>query len=287
MAVPGHDVGVTAVVLFGAVVSLLGVAVWLGLLIWAAKGDGRVQWEHDRDAGLKPGSTLKWTRMGESVQFESAAGASAGYLARPGESADVHRGVVVIQEWWGLVPHIEDVAERFRALGYVALAPDLYHGKSTVEAEEAHHLMEGLDWGRAAQELAGAVAYLRGVAGVRRVGVVGFCMGGALAVIAAADPGVDAYASFYGFPPPGAAALDRIDAPGLIFFGEHENAFSVPDAQAFAERQRRSGKQAEVVVYPDAGHAFFNDARPEAYQQTAAGDAWGRTVELFDRHLRG
>ena len=74
-------------------------------------------------------------------------------------------GVVVIQEWWGLVPHIEDVTERFAALGYVALAPDLYHGKSTVEAEEAHHLMEGLDWGRAAQELAGAVAHLRNVEG--------------------------------------------------------------------------------------------------------------------------
>ena len=162
----------------------------------------------------------------------------------------------------GLVPHIEDVAERFAALGYVALAPDLYHGKSTVEAEEAHHLMEGLDWGRAAQELAGAVAYLRSVAGVSRVGVVGFCMGGALTVIAAADPGVDAYASFYGFPPAGAAALDRIDAPGLIFFGEHENAFSVPDALAFAHQQRKSGKQAEVVVYPDAGHALSQRHAP-------------------------
>ena len=219
------------------------------------------------------------------MQFDSAAGAASGYLAPPPVSADVHAGVVVIQEWWGLVPHIEDVAERFAALGYVALAPDLYHGESTVEAEEAHHLMEGLDWGRAAQELAGAVAYLRSVAGVSRVGVVGFCMGGALTVIAAADPDVDAYASFYGFPPPGTAALDRIDAPGLIFFGEHENAFSVPDAQAFAKRQRRSGKHAEVVVYPGAGHAFFNDTRPEAYVQAAAGNAWQRTVELLERHL--
>lgn len=223
--------------------------------------------------------------MGESVQFDSAAGIASGYFARPAESADVHAGVVVIQEWWGLVPHIEDVAERFAALGYVALAPDLYHGKSTVEAEEAHHLMEGLDWGRAAQELAGAVAYLRDVPGISRVGVVGFCMGGALTVIAAADPGVDAYASFYGFPPPGSVDFDRIDAPGLIFFGEHENAFSVPDAQAFAEQQRARGKQSEVVVYPDAGHAFFNDTRPDAYQPEAAGDAWKRTVELFGQHL--
>jgi len=220
------------------------------------------------------------------VHFDSAAGTASGYLARPNASADAVAGVVVIQEWWGLVPHIEDVADRVAALGYVALAPDLYHGKSTVEAEEAHHLMEGLDWGRAAQELAGAVAHLRSVEGVGRVGVVGFCMGGALTVIAAADPGVDAYASFYGFPPPGSVDLETINAPGLIFFGEHENAFSVPDAQAFADRQRGHGRQAEVVVYPGAGHAFFNDTRPEAYQQAAATDAWRRTVELFAQHLR-
>jgi carboxymethylenebutenolidase len=224
--------------------------------------------------------------MGESVQFDSTAGGASGYLARPGEPAGASAGVVVIQEWWGLVPHIEDVADRVAALGYVALAPDLYHGKSTVEAEEAHHLMEGLDWGRASQELAGAVAHLRGVEGVGRVGVVGFCMGGALTVIAAADPGVDAYAAFYGFPPEGAVALDAIEAPGLIFFGEHEDFFSVPDAEAFAEQQRGRGRPTEVVVYPDAGHAFFNDTRPEAYQQAAAEGAWRRTVELFAQHLR-
>ena len=225
--------------------------------------------------------------MGESVQFDSSAGAASGYLARPAAAGAVAAGVVVIQEWWGLVPHIEDVAERFAALGYVALAPDLYHGKSTVEAEEAHHLMEGLDWGRAAQELAGAVAYLRDVAGVSRVGVVGFCMGGALTMIAATGPGVDAFAAFYGFPPAGAASLDKITAPGLVIFGEREEFFSVPDAQAFAERQRQLGKQAEVVVYPGAGHAFFNDTRAEAYHEASARDAWQRTVELFEQHLRG
>ena len=218
-----------------------------------------------------------------SVTFSSEAGQANGHLARPGKGAP---GIIVLQEWWGLVPQIKDVAARFAAQGYLALAPDLYHGKSTLEAAEAQHLMEGLDWGRAAKEIAGAARYLREVEGATRVGVTGFCMGGALTVIAATHPEVDAYVAFYGFPPQGAAALERITAPGLLFFGEAEQYFSVPDAQAFAERQRAQGREAEVVIYPGAGHAFFNDIRPEVYRQDAANDAWRRTLAHFGRHLR-
>lgn len=218
-----------------------------------------------------------------TVTFASEAGEAKGHLARPGKGVP---GIIVLQEWWGLVPHIRDVAGRFAAQGYLALAPDLYHGKSTLEAAEAEHLMKDLDWGRAAQEIAGAVKYLREVEGATRVGVTGFCMGGALTVIAATQSGVDAYVAFYGFPPAGAAPLERITAPGLIFFGEHEQYFSVPDAQAFAEAQKRRGCQLDVVVYPGAGHAFFNDTRPEAYREDAANYAWRRTLEHFGRHLR-
>lgn len=218
-----------------------------------------------------------------NVTFASEAGEAKGHLARPGKGAPA---IIVLQEWWGLVPHIQDVAGRFAAQGYLALAPDLYHGKSTLEAAEAEHLMKGLDWGRAAQEIAGAVQYLREVEGATRVGVTGFCMGGALTIIAATQPGVDAYVAFYGFPPAGAAPVERITAPGLIFFGEHEQYFSVPDAQAFAEAQKKRGCQLDVVVYPGAGHAFFNDTRPEAYREDAANYAWRRTLEHFGRHLR-
>ncbi len=219
-----------------------------------------------------------------TVTFPSEAGQAGGYLARPGKEK---AGVIVLQEWWGLVPHIKDVAGRFAAQGYLALAPDLYHGKSTVEVAEAEHLMQGLDWGRAAREIAGAVRHLREVEGATRVGVVGFCMGGALTIIAATQPGVDAYVAFYGFPPAGAAPLEKITAPGLIFFGEEEQFFSVPDAKAFAESQRKHGREADVIVYPGVGHAFFNNDRPEAYRRDAANDAWRRTLEHFGRHLRG
>ncbi len=219
-----------------------------------------------------------------TVNFGSKAGQASGYLARPGKNVP---GVIVLQEWWGLVPHIKDVAGRFAAQGYIALAPDLYHGKSTLEAAEAEHLMKGLDWGRAAQEIAGAIRHLREVEHATRVGVVGFCMGGALTIVAATQTGVDAYAAFYGFPPAEAAHLDKIVAPGLIFFGEEDPFFSVPEAKEFAAAQQKRGRDCEVIVYPKAGHAFFNNERPEAYRHDVANDAWRRTLDLFGRFLRG
>lgn len=217
------------------------------------------------------------------VSFATPAGSAEGYLVRP---TDSRVGLVVLQEWWGLVPHIKDVAGRFAAQGYVALAPDLYHGKSTVEAEEAHHLMQDLDWGRAVHEIGGAVRYLRDEQHCHKVGVVGFCMGGALTMLSAALPEVDAYNSYYGYPPNAGPSLQDITAPGLIFFGEHEDVFPVADAQAFAAAQRHAGRECEVVVYPHVGHAFFNDTRPEVFDQATADDAWRRTLALFARHLQ-
>lgn len=221
--------------------------------------------------------------MQSLARFSTPAGPAEGHLVRPGADKP---GVIVVQEWWGLVPHIKDIAQRFAGLGFTALAPDLYHGKSTVDAEEATHLMKGLDWGRATQELAGAIEHLRTVENCTKVGVVGFCMGGALSVIAATLPGIDAYAAFYGFPPKGGADLDKISAPGRIFFGEQETFFSIADAKNFAEKQRSRGIDTEVTVYEGVGHAFFNDARPEAYRASAANDAWRRTLDLF-KVLRG
>jgi carboxymethylenebutenolidase len=216
--------------------------------------------------------------MDSSVSFSTPAGAAQGHLVRPGNEKV---GVLVVQEWWGLVPHIKDVSQRFAALGFVTLAPDLYHGKSTLDAAEATHLMNGLDWGRATQEIGAAAQYLRQSEGCTRVGIVGFCMGGALSIIAATIPGIDAYAAFYGFPPKGAVDLDKISVPGLLFFGSEETFFSVDDAKAFAEKQRGRGIETEVVQYEGAGHAFFNDTRPEVFRPIPANDAWRRTLKLF------
>ena len=219
----------------------------------------------------------------QTITFSSTAGEASGFLARPGKEIP---GIIVLQEWWGLVPHIKDVAERLATQGYTVLAPDLYHGKSTVDAEEASHLMGGLDWARATQEIAGAVGYLRQSERVTKVGIVGFCMGGALTVLGATGSGVDAYVAFYGFPR-GEAALDKIAAPGLIIFGEEETHFSIPDAQTFADAQRQRGRPTEVIVYPGAGHGFFNNERKGVYHEQSANDAWRRTLAHFGKHLRG
>jgi len=217
--------------------------------------------------------------MSETIQFLNDS--ASGHLDSAGDGAP---GVVVLQEWWGLVPHIKDICARFAKEGYTALAPDLYHGKSTVEAEEAQHLMEGLDWDRAVAEITGAVAALR-QRGCTKVGVVGFCMGGALSVLGSRHAGADAAVAFYGFPPD-KSAVDGAAAPTQIFFGSNEEFFSVPDAKAWCEEQAAAGKDSALTVYEGAGHAFFNDTRPEAYHEASAKDAWEKTKAHFAKHLK-
>ncbi len=217
----------------------------------------------------------------EHVTIALGTGHADGVLARP---SGVRAGVVVLQEYWGIVPHIEDVVGRFAQHGFVALAPDLYHGKKALDAEEASHLMGHLDWARATREIAAAVRHLREQEGCQKVGIVGFCMGGALTLLGAAATEVDAYVAFYGFPPN--ADLSTVRAPGLLFFGEHEGYFSVSDAQAFVDRQQAAGVPTELVVFPGAGHAFFNDTRAAVYNPAAANDAWRRTLAHFGTHLR-
>lgn len=139
--------------------------------------------------------------MGEVVTFPSNGGTGQGYLARPAQGRGP--GLVVIHEWWGLVDHMRDVAERFAQAGFFALVPDLYHGATTSEPDEAQKLRMELQMDRAARDMSGAVDYLlqlEGVAGMG-LGVVGFCMGGALAqVLATLRPEIRAAVPFYGLP---------------------------------------------------------------------------------------
>ncbi|HJS23178.1 MAG TPA: dienelactone hydrolase family protein [Pyrinomonadaceae bacterium] len=224
--------------------------------------------------------------MGEMVHFPFAGGTTGGYLAEPKTGSGP--AVVVIQEWWGLVDHIKDVCDRFAAEGFVALAPDLYHGKTTKSPDEAGKLMMAMRIDEAEQDLSAAVDYLSMLDSTtsKKAGVVGFCMGGALALYTATkNPKVGACVVFYGGHPKVKPDLPNLNAPVLGLYAE-KDGFVTPDLVRDLERKLRDlGKQIEVKIYKNTDHAFFNDTRPEVYNAEAAADAWQRTIEFLRKHL--
>jgi carboxymethylenebutenolidase len=223
--------------------------------------------------------------MGEMVQFPFAGGTTGGYLAEPEQGSGP--GVIVIQEWWGLVDHIKDVCDRFAAEGFVALAPDMYHGKSTKSPDEAGKLMMALRIDEAERDLSAAVDYLETQDSTtsKKVGVVGFCMGGALTVLGAVFvPEADAASSWYGFPPEGAADVTRIKIPLQLHLAEKDASFTPEAARALEAKLKGANVPFESYWY-DAGHAFGNE-KGQNYNKQAADLAWQRTTQFFEKHLK-
>jgi carboxymethylenebutenolidase len=217
--------------------------------------------------------------MAETVSFPSNGSTSGGWLA--GTSGP---GVIVLQEWWGLNDQIKRTTERLAGEGFVALAPDLYHGRVTQSPDEAGRLLMALDIGRAEQDLRGATSYLRARTGDRPVGVVGFCMGGALSLFAACQNGDDVGACvvYYGGHPNVEYDLDRLRAPVLGHWAEHDPSVNarVPALQAALEAR---GKAFEFHSYPGTKHGFFNEDRPQVHAPEAAAQSWARTVGFFKK----
>lgn len=212
-----------------------------------------------------------------------------GYLAKPERGAGL--GLLVIQEWWGLVPHIEDVCERFAAEGFTALAPDLYHGATTAEPDEAGKLMMSLELDRAARDLSSAVDWLTASDAVRGdgIGVTGFCMGGGLALVLATQrpDAIRAVVPFYGVIPWAHAQPDwsALAAPVQGHFAERDGFFTPEKVVELQQTLDDLGKDADLIVYPGVDHAFFNDTRPEVYDEAAAELAWTRTLEFLRAKL--
>ncbi len=229
--------------------------------------------------------------MGNMVSFQRPDGkAVQGYLAEP-EGAGSAPAVVVIQEWWGLNAQIRGVADRLAQVGYQALVPDLYRGKATVEAEEAHHLMSALDFGDAAsQDIRGAAQFMK--ARAPKVGLTGFCMGGALTLLGTTQsPEIDAAVVWYGCPP-----LDYIDASKLSVplqghWATQDEFFKIDTIDALEAKLTAAGVGFEFHRYL-AHHAFANETavgpgRIPATQYDAvwAQQAWDRTLRFFGKHL--
>jgi len=229
-----------------------------------------------------------------------------GHLALP--DADTHPGVVLIHDVWGLSDHARDLARRLAADGFAVLAVNLYRRMDEVKIENPGAWMRSLSDPEALEDVQAAVDFLAAqpeTAG-HGVGVVGFCMGGMYALMAAGTcRGLGAAAPFYGLlshehgilhdeagldpskkPRAPLETVAALRCPVLAFFGDRDEFVPLSDVRALEERLEGQAQPAEVVVYPGVGHAFVNDTRPDAYRPDEAKDAWGRTVAFLNEHLR-
>ena len=222
---------------------------------------------------------------GKMVEFPSNGHTAEGYLATPASGKGP--GVLVIQEWWGLVGHIKNVCDRFAAEGFSALAPDLYHGKTASEPDAAGKLFMALNIAQAEKDLRGAAKYLTAQSSTAKLGAVGFCMGGQLALFAGTvNPNVGAVVDFYGIHPNVKPDYTKLGGPVLGLFAE-KDAFVTPQAAKDVDAAiKKAGKQSQIHVYPGVDHAFFNDERADVYDKAAADDAWRRTLAFFRQHLK-
>jgi carboxymethylenebutenolidase len=229
--------------------------------------------------------------MGETLDFASNGDTASGYLATPAQTPAP--GILVIQEWWGLVPQIRGVADRLAAAGFVALAPDLFHGEIAehTEMDKAAALMTALPLDRAARDMSAAIGVLLGHPAVSgdAVGVVGFCMGGMLTLVIAAQEGdrIGAAVPYYGAPL-GDSAPDwsGLSAPVLGHFAENDDFFPLTAVQELEATLKGMGKDVTFEVYPGLGHAFGNEENPiGTHDEPATRRAWDRTVEFLRANL--
>jgi carboxymethylenebutenolidase len=229
--------------------------------------------------------------MGKMIHFKRPDGERVnGYLAEPTQ-AGTAAGMVVIQEWWGMDDQIKAVADKLAAAGYRALVPDLYRGKVALEANEAEHLMNDLDFGDAAgQDVRGAVQYLK-ESGSEKVGVTGFCMGGALTLLSAVNvPEADAGVVWYGYPPLEYIDPSKIKAPLLAHWATEDDAFAIEGVDKLEEMLSAAGVNFEFHRY-QAKHAFANEAADSKnlpflkYDPQAAKLAWRRTMDFLHEQL--
>jgi carboxymethylenebutenolidase len=224
--------------------------------------------------------------MTTRVTFRSKSGSeTAGELAAP-TGTDRVPCLVLIQEYWGVNDHIRSLVERMAKEGFLVIAPDLYHGKLAKDATEAGNLMAALDTADAVNDIAGSVAFLKEHARSNgKVGVLGFCLGGALSFASACHiEGLGAVVPFYGVPPAAKVDYAKVTAPIMAHFAKHDEWATVAKAEEIKQQLEAGGHTMELHVY-DAKHAFVNDTRPEVHDPTQAKLAWDRTVAFFKTHL--
>jgi carboxymethylenebutenolidase len=226
-------------------------------------------------------------RAGSDIEYPADGGAVPAYLAAPASGHG--RGVLVIHEAWGLVDHIRDVCDRLAREGFVALAPDLFRGRTGTDLEQAAQMMADLEIPRAGADLDGAVAALLNDHRIDggRIGALGFCMGGALALFAATrNRRVGAAVDFYGSFPGAPLELASLEAPVLGIFAANDEFVSSEEVRGLEASLRSLGKRSVIRVVPDVGHAFMNDSRPDRYDARAAAESWETLLAFLRAELR-
>lgn len=224
----------------------------------------------------------------EVVQFKSGDETISGYLAVPG-GGGTHPGVVVIHEWWGLNDWIKENARKFAEKGYVALAVDLYRGKVTTDPGEAHELMRGLPQDHAVRDMKAAFDYLaaRKDVDAKKIGSIGWCMGGGLSLqLAVREPRLAACVVNYGSMPTESADIQKISAPILGNFGAEDRGIPPSAVHEFEQAMKAAGKSIDAKIYDGAGHAFENPNNKGGYRPEAAADAWSRVFAFFAKTLK-
>jgi carboxymethylenebutenolidase len=217
--------------------------------------------------------------MGKLIEFAANDQTFTGYLAEPAQPGP---SIIVIQEWWGLVGHIKSVCDRFAKAGFTALAPDFYHGKTTAEPDEAGSMMMALNIPDAAHVIKAAANYLKS----DKVGVVGFCMGGQLALFAAGlEPKIAACVNFYGIHPNVTPDYSKFKCPVLGFFAEHDEYANTETINKLDQSLEEANVPHNFHTYPGTHHAFFNDDRIEVYNRDAAEDSWQKMLDFFNTSL--
>ncbi|HSP33487.1 MAG TPA: dienelactone hydrolase family protein [Thermoanaerobaculia bacterium] len=222
------------------------------------------------------------------MKFKSTIGEAQGYLATPASDKGKHPAVIVIQEWWGLNDWVKEQADRFAKDGMVALAVDLYHGKVATTQEEAHELMRGLPEDRAMADLKAGFRYLqeRKDVDTKRIGVIGWCMGGGYALmLAQAEPKLAGAVVNYGHLMADPKEIAKIKVPLLGNFGAEDRGIPPADVKAFESALHKEGKSADFKIYDGAGHAFMNPNNKGGYVPAATEDAWKRIDGFFAEHL--
>ncbi len=233
-------------------------------------------------------TTGVFAATGKTVSYKSGEETVSGVLYTPSGKGPFP-ALVVIPEWWGLVDWPKEQASKLADLGYVTLAVDLYRGKTASTPEEAHELSRGLPQDRATRDLKAAADYLRSLKTVdsARVGSIGWCMGGGFSLdLALNDPKLAATVINYGHLATDSDALKRIHAPILGIFGGKDRGIPVDSVRAFEQQMKSLGKSVEIVIFPDAGHAFENPNNKGGYRAPDAEQAWSKTVQFLESTLK-